>query len=386
LSSGLVGIAFLSLGCGSQPYPPQLTYPLRSDWLVAKLPAAAPSGPHAAGKLDEFIAGTSDRGGKAYNPADLTSAQRDTLEQSLSKIFGTPAAPMVLVEDDAKPLADQLQLRPDHLAEGSKLYKQFCLQCHGLTGDGRGPTGQWVFPIPRDFRQGVFKFVSSTGSGPRKATREDLDYLLRIGVDRTSMPAFPNLNDTQREQIIAYVIHLSLRGEVEYKVMLELLSEGEDTAEGIEEAVQARLRSALTQWVAADNDVIPVKLPDLEADSERMSAQHGDSVRRGFELFRSQGLGCQSCHEDYGRQTKYLYDSWGGTVRVTDLTEGVFRGGKLPQDIYYRLKGGIGPSQMPAVTTLSEEQMWDLVNFVRSMPSQRMLPVDVRKQIYPHAR
>ena len=40
----------------------------------------------------------------------------------------------------------------DTLAEGSKLYRQHCLHCHGLEGNGRGPTGYWVNPPPRDYR------------------------------------------------------------------------------------------------------------------------------------------------------------------------------------------------------------------------------------------
>ena len=141
-------------GCGTQPYPPHLAYPLRTDWLVEKLPTTFPDGPPFAGKLDEFVAGINDRGGKAYNPANLTSDQQVTLKKVLDEMFGSPASPAVQCDPSVQELADELLQRPDHLAEGSKLYKRFCLQCHGLTGDGRGPTGQWVYPFPRDFGRG----------------------------------------------------------------------------------------------------------------------------------------------------------------------------------------------------------------------------------------
>ena len=43
---------------------------------------------------------------------------------------------------------------------GSKHFRLHCLHCHGLTGDGRGPSGKWLNPHPRDYRQGLFKFQS----------------------------------------------------------------------------------------------------------------------------------------------------------------------------------------------------------------------------------
>ena len=41
------------------------------------------------------------------------------------------------------------------LTEGGKLFRRQCLQCHNITGDGRGPPGLWVMPYPRDYRRGV---------------------------------------------------------------------------------------------------------------------------------------------------------------------------------------------------------------------------------------
>jgi hypothetical protein len=57
-----------------------------------------------------------------------------------------------------------LKLDPDTLARGSSLYRLQCLHCHGLSGNGRGPTAAWVNPHPRDYRSGVFKFTSSSAA------------------------------------------------------------------------------------------------------------------------------------------------------------------------------------------------------------------------------
>src|ERR671935_235750 len=75
--------------------------------------------------------------------------------------------------------------REETLAHGSRVYRVHCLQCHGVTGDGRGPTAAWVNPHPRDYRQGIFKFQSrdqteDKGYGTvRKPAKEDLVRTLR---------------------------------------------------------------------------------------------------------------------------------------------------------------------------------------------------------------
>ncbi|HEY8503802.1 MAG TPA: cytochrome c, partial [Gemmataceae bacterium] len=261
-----------------------------------------------------------------------------------------------------------------------------CVHCHGLTGDGRGPTGLWIQPHPRDYRQGVFKFVSTEGTGPRKPRRADLLRTLKAGIPGTSMPAFGLLPEEQLERIVDYVVHLSVRGEAEYHMLRVLLSEGE---EGLEADIPTDAREwakrALRGWAEAEGSVIrPERAPPELSDAERMTPGHYESVRRGYELFIDpKGVGCASCHTDFGRGSTFRYDVWGTLVRPRDLTEGVFKGGEGPLDVYRRLRGGIGPSQMPAVTTLSEDQVWDLVHFVRALPYPRFLPPDVREKVYP---
>ena len=59
-------------------------------------------------------------------------------------------------DDDRKHLEEQLAAAPKiweslkldaaTLADGSKLYRQHCLHCHGLSGNGRGPTAPWGQP------------------------------------------------------------------------------------------------------------------------------------------------------------------------------------------------------------------------------------------------
>src|SRR5581483_2546602 len=100
---------------------------------------------------------------------------RNELQAALEKFFGKPAEPKMAFNLLKQPADQRQQLslllfgdeqaRDDkaiqaRLKEGGRVYRLQCMQCHGLTGDGRGPTAKWVNPHPRDYRPGVFKFLS----------------------------------------------------------------------------------------------------------------------------------------------------------------------------------------------------------------------------------
>ncbi len=104
-----------------------------------------------------------------------------------------------------------------HQIGGYGLYRQHCLHCHGVTGDGEGPTAAYLHPHPRDYRKGLFKFTST---GLNKPTRADLLRTIRYGVEGTSMPAFDAMmNDAEIAQVIDYVMFLSMRGETELSLI-----------------------------------------------------------------------------------------------------------------------------------------------------------------------
>ncbi len=69
-------------------------------------------------------------------------------------------------------------------------------------------------------------------------------------------------------------------------------------------------------------------------------------------------------------------------VRPMNLTTGVYRGGRRPIDLYWRIKGGIVPSGMADAASLPDKDVWDLVRFVQALPYPAMLPDDVRDKVY----
>src|SRR4029450_3737989 len=44
------------------------------------------------------------------------------------------------------------------IAAGKQLYTERCAHCHGETGDGKGVSAAVVYPKPRDFTSGLYKF------------------------------------------------------------------------------------------------------------------------------------------------------------------------------------------------------------------------------------
>lgn len=362
----------LATGCQPTPdgYDPAERFTPRHDPVVVSVPTTEPTGPHRPGELEPYLRDLAGLGGVVHDPASLPANDQAQLTEVLESLFGTPAQPRVAVEGDVRSLASQLGLEPDTLTRGASLYKDKCTQCHGMQGDGRGPTGPWVYPPPRDFRLGVSKFVS-TASG--KPTRADLRRILKLGVSGNAMPGFALLADEQLDALAPYTIYLSLRGKVEYDLLVALLGDGLE--DEIPLVARDRLRLELQQWVKAEADAIQPGTPPVLEDADR--------IRQGFALFNG-SAGCITCHADYGRKETYRYDMWGVAVRPANLTVGNYHGGSHPGDLFRRIRGGIRAVGMPAAPeTLGDQDIWALVAFVKALPVPRNLPPDVRQAIYP---
>jgi hypothetical protein len=63
-------------------------------------------------------------------------------------------------------------------------------------------------------------------------------------------------------------------------------------------------------------------------------------------------------------------DDWGNPLRPANLNRGVYKGGRRPLDLFWRIAKGINGAQMPAhyPSPLDEKKVWDLVNFVLALP------------------
>jgi len=359
--SGLFAFAVLAFaGCGtaSSGYDESLRYPPRADVVVIRPPYAEPTELHPPGRRDEFLRTySSEIGGKIVDPAAVDVEVLAVLTAALEETFGTPAAPK-LVSDFTN---------GEQLAAGSKLYRSQCAHCHGLTGEGRGPTGLFLEPPPRDFRNGVFK----SGAGTPRPSGAALQRVIRHGVPGTQMQPYDLLSDQEVTGLLTYVVHLSIRGECETKALTAAF----DPEEGllpIEVAalVQRTATASLEAWRSGWKQELPgVELPtDAEA------------VRRGYALTTM--VGCTSCHGANLQGGAFRYDVWGNVTRVPDLTKADWKWGREPGDLHARIRHGIAAVNMPANPGISERQVLDLTSFLSVIGRPDLLPDDVRKEIH----
>jgi mono/diheme cytochrome c family protein len=410
----------LIVGCGRSGYPDDLTYPARLDPLVppkATFPEETDT-LDSPGKLDEHIRSLKTMPGATVDllePSDIHPDFRAAIRTVLTVSFGTPAKPRVDLPADHpardqapeanKPsfrdASDVLRLDESTLAEGSKLYRRHCLHCHGLAGDGRGASGAWLNPHPRDYRQGLFKFVSVLAQGDYiKPTREDLYRTIQRGIEGTSMPSFITLSHDELHALVSYVIHLSIRGDVEYRALLmararqnavppdkvkdeakklgNYLLYGDPYKQDFQQGMVYGL--VVDLWAEA-----PKKVQEPKEWRLLEGKELEDSIRRGYNLMadkdKAAKINCLQCHTDFGRQARLRYDKWGTLVRPNNWTAGIYRGGRRPMDTYWRIRNGIDPSGMPPFD-LPEKDIWDLVRFVQALPYPHMLPDDVRLKVY----
>ena len=429
------------LGCGVVEIPDGVVYPLRSNPLInlEKAPATAPPAFPPPGKPEVSLRWLADQGVAILNPADLDShewgkAWRDEVNTFLMGQFGTPAKPRVGNEGSAAAaigkLSASLNLAPAVLERGSKQYRRLCLHCHGLGGEGAGATSGWLNPLPRDFRQGEFKFISTaehkleTGNQPLKARPRRVDILrtLHQGLDGTSMPSFALLAEEDIQALASYTLHLSIRGEVEYWALYYALRQDAETIKAIEkdpkkeaQARTARFLAGALEWEDPEADVedFVAKTKDklLTAGMEKlldrllreyaaadnnpiqpMADPYGDapttskSIANCLKIFQVQ---CVNCHAGYGRQSALRFDNWGGVVRPANLTTPVYKGGRRPVDLYYRIFRGIPPCGMPKANLQDGDparQAWDLVRFLLAIPYPETLPPEIRQQIHGGAK
>ncbi|MEN6450629.1 MAG: c-type cytochrome [Thermoguttaceae bacterium] len=333
---------------------------------------------------------------EGHDPASLPMAKRKAVQETLTRLFGTPDAPSL-------PAGTPLDLTLHRIGAGPAgadaagnqwgLFRRHCAGCHGVSGDGAGPAAAALDPYPRDFRDGVFKFTSTAGGA--KPLRADLLRTLRQGVHGTAMPSFQKLTDRQLEALVACVQYLAIRGETELYVIQQVVDDDAPLPLDASEVIDAIVSPTVRSWKEAGAARIVAPQPVPTATPGTRSA----SIARGRTLFNSSAAQCAKCHgsagDGHGQQTE-LYDRWnqrkvGATpeesrrlasrfrlpverLHARDFTLGAFRGGDRPIDQYWRIDAGIKGTPMPASGpaagspgALKPNQIWDLVHFVRSL-------------------
>lgn len=293
------------------------------------------------------------------------------------------------------------------LSTGRHLYAEHCQHCHGVAGDGNGPTAKYLNPLPRDYRKGLFKFTSTHYD--YRPRRDDLSRIILDGIPGTYMPSFKLLTDAETAAIVEYVIFLSMRGQTEEGLakylsgdysddaFAERVKGGEASSEVIKgfktevdspdfmaDTVDPLIEQIVTNWKTSQSDD-PTARVFVKSEGVEPTAE---SIAKGRMLYLSDNAGCSKCHGQAGRGdgpsttalnsegTLGLRDNWGHPITPRNLRTGIYRGGRRPYDIYCRISVGIKGTPMPGIpeAKMSEEDRWHLVNYVLSVPFETLEP------------
>jgi mono/diheme cytochrome c family protein len=368
----------------------------------------------------------------------------------LGAMFGTPDEPFAMPETGLDLRKLKMAAGPvwsDQIGGKHGLYRRQCAHCHGINGDGRGPTAMILNPYPRDYRTGVFKF--KTTYNPNQPSDNDLHTILHNGIPGTAMPSFAVYPPDENDALIEYVKYLSMRGQMENALInyvSQELSANPVTGEGDvldpakNEDQHKAIMGLLTDdvvagWKEANEEVIRPEESKLPP-KDRTAKEIADSAAKGRELFYGSKANCVKCHgptalgdgqqddfDIWSKATKKFEDETAmlaTTIKTLqesmasqqgddleasrnelkakrkeqserkelidqllpprhaiprNLRDGVFRGGRRPWDIFHRVNQGIsgtpmpgsGPASAGAQGTLTEEEMWSIVDYVQSV-------------------
>ena len=254
------------------------------------------------------------------------------------------------------------------LEAGEQIYLQRCAHCHGVDGDGVGASTDVVYPKPRDFTSGVYKFRThhETEDGNWLASDADIARSIREGLHGSSMPGWETvLTGQQIDQLVHYIKTFA--------------------------------------------DVFEEDAPGSELSFANEIPSSPESIARGKEIFETV-FECYTCHGMDGRGNGEealagLEDDWGFRIWPANLTKPwTYRGGSGRRDIFRNIALGIAGTPMPpfadpdpmaealetddpeerqeieALARELQEDIWHTVNYVQSLWTYPQEP-DVRSSL-----
>lgn len=201
-------------------------------------------------------------------------------------------------------------------ASGATVYTSTCAGCHGITGKGDGVAAGYLYPRPRNFTLGEFKFGGTVNQIAQTVQR---------GLPGTAMPGFAASLTVKEINAVAVYVRRFVPGK-------------------------------------APPAFVPPSPPDGLGSATLGAAIYAEA--------------CVACHGSSGYGdgpgSLFLQDAAGNPIRPRNLVEESFAGGERPEDVYTRLHQGIPGTPMPAFgNTYSNKQLWDLVAFVKSLRKNR---------------
>lgn len=256
-----------------------------------------------------------------------------------------------------KIFAGNLFVSKKALNDGMSIYTEYCMPCHGVSGDGKGVAYKGLTVPPRNFKLGTYKFGRVvSGELPHD---EDFFRIIKNGLHGTAMLPW-DLSDEQMFNVVQYIKTF-----------------------------------APNKWEGADKklgeSILPTRDPYTDAHKE-------SAILRGKEIYHAKAQ-CWTCHRAYishlelneyfkkinGKpaqefdpdmyHVKLQPSDYGFATMPPDFTWDLIRSAKTVEDIYVRLNAGVGGTAMPSWKgTLDDDEIWAVAYYVKSLTELRGTP------------
>ena len=236
---------------------------------------------------------------------------KSRIPDSIMPVFGFPEPEFVSISAYLK-----TRNTPASSKTGEEIYKNLCARCHGEKGDGKGVTYLYLDPAPRDLTK-----VAFMNSKPEERFLQSI----KSGVPGTSMPPWERvLSEEQRRAVLTYIFQTF------------------------------------------------VKEPRPELKAHKVPEQNpiafnAESVHRGEGIFLQRCTGCHGRKAD-GKGPNSIDIS----PRPRNLRNSFFVNSVPDRRLYDSILFGVQGTAMPSWIDygLSQNDVGDLINFVRSMNPQ----------------
>lgn len=222
---------------------------------------------------------------------------------------------------------------------GKTLYKEYCAQCHGFTGKGDGPAASGLEPKPAIHANIPFDKLP-------------IDYVYNVinhgGVAIGKSPNMPYWNLTIGQQGVADVIAYL---KVTFKRVPDLAPAAGGGAEGAA-CVQPRKTAKAPEDFLTKTNPLP---------------SSAGAIKAGKELFlkTAQPVACTMCHGDKGDGQGLM-----GAALIPpprNFTCGTMMRDLPDGQLFWIIKNGSPGTGMMAFPGLPDEQVWQLIHYIRSL-------------------
>jgi mono/diheme cytochrome c family protein len=274
--------------------------------------------------------------------------------------------PLAFEESITEPMVlGGVSVSAESLSNGRQMYVRQCMACHGLEGDGRGPSSPGLRPAPRDLREAKYKFIRmEDGDLP---TDDMLYEIIRHGLHGTAMLSW-DIQDDALYDIIHYIKSFSTEDE---------------------------------GWRDPENEVGT----PLEMTEDPWTEKSDEGIARGKHVYHAVA-NCQSCHPAFAtreyiqssfvaenKKPEFRDDGYHSARQVTEYTVNGVEQTNLPPDytwnsirtvtpgpeakvsLYRVIGAGVNGTAMARWKgTLDDDDLWAVSYYVESLLDMRDTP------------